>query len=346
MDFIKEEKEKLDELKEVYDRLSDDEKKKLNDSYLENVLVTSDNYYIELGLLKDMNIGKLIYLMLNTDKFSREENDYILAYFYEKSKSYSQRVIDTVIPYLPEQSYTQEDFDAIDLTDVEVTSKIYLYAPITNFLKVLESNIRVNVNHSAVANHFKKEAIGKNRYKISSIDILLTINLYPYVFEEKVIKDIGVFITNKYKVNTTFVNKDPRDLSKDYLLTFDEYYTYYFTPLSQNKEFNDFLSLKHIKESEVHMIQNNKRKMFSAYLIPIENEDEYRKQIRIMPEFKKLMESVFDMAIPFKFIEPDQMRPLDESESLKVTLPPDQDFPITSKELEQIKQEVKKYVRD
>lgn len=320
--------------------LTESEVARLNDELISSQFITSDKMYIELQLLKDFNIGKCLYMILNSD-YDKEKQNYIWDYFQRQLEKYNSRVIDTVINYLPKDSFTQTDFDNIDTTDQTVTDTIYSLSPLTFFHKSLFGNLTVNINHTVANSHFKKNYLSKTEYTVSNYDILFYINTYPYTFSDSVINDIATFITERYEVNTIIMNTDPSKIDIKLLNEVDEYYPYLVHRLLDNNDFNSLVS----------NLQLSSKRMYAPYLFPVDKKDYYIEELKKNRKLKEYIQASISLCIEFEFLKNKTYVPLIENGEPVDYKPPIEPAKVyhnqeeLQKELDQLCQKIMKRTR-
>lgn len=181
--------------------------KKMNDKAIQNQLITPDQSYIELGLMKDIPLGciHLDYIAIKQDepgfKVLQEKLANILP-------AYQKRVFDTVDPYLAELGY--DDKEIADILSRQVFhDAIFLLAPMTKFFNLLIKHTIRNQNHSKPANKFTKKRIDKQHYTLEPIPITYHINTYPLQLSRKLLEKVGAELGESFGVNIAFLCKDP-----------------------------------------------------------------------------------------------------------------------------------------
>lgn len=183
-------------------------------------LILTDNYVIDLYLLKDIFLGTLLSLIK-----TREEYNHIFTAIPE----YAKRSFNDITKCFPELAHFKQDVMSTLFTeDTEKHDKIFVMSPVTLFVRTLQKQIMVNANHSAVAG--KRDAI------------TFTINTYPLYLSSKMKHVIGLMLSHEYGVNVVVDRIDPNTVTLDYFQNKEEIYTFHIKELLANKDINTALS--------------------------------------------------------------------------------------------------------
>jgi len=188
-------------------------------------MVTPDHLYIDLALLKDLQIGAILALA------SRESEERFEAAYQAVSKGlkkYATRYFLDASHYFTKAGYTKAQIDEA-LADPTMSDDIYRMAPMTEFIKILFSHMLINANHS--------EVIGK------SGEVSLTVNTYPLKLGEVYEAAVGVHLAELLGVKVVVWCKNlEKDVTMSDLKDFDEYYLWYLYEFSRNPEIHKGLS--------------------------------------------------------------------------------------------------------
>lgn len=202
------------------DKNINDEFAKYAEKTVLSELVLSDNYIIDLYLLKDIFLGAIL-LFIKTDE------DY--QKMFKAIPEYSKRYYNDMNKCFPELKHlTKQVYDVLHSNDVKLHDQIFLRSPITTFVRTLQKQMLVNVNHSAVA--------GK-RDKINFM-----INTYPLYLSNEAKAIIGRTLSNEYGVTVRVDRIDPAIVEVDFLKAYDEIYTFHIKELLANVHINAALS--------------------------------------------------------------------------------------------------------
>lgn len=146
----------------------------LNEKFLEGELICPDKIYLDLGLIKDINLGVLFAMI-----FSRPTAQKDYTYITSNLKAYQIRTFDDPLKYFPELNISQEDFDAF-LSNEANHKLIYTLAPFTVYHYVLRDNLKKNSRHALMKQKYTDRPIpGKKDFVRDYNDITFFVNTYP-----------------------------------------------------------------------------------------------------------------------------------------------------------------------
>lgn len=176
--------------------------RKVNSQIIERSLHSPDKIYIDIDFFKDFYVGK--YLLspdMNEDKY--------------------QRLLKELPTYMKRRVYNHT-FIGINPATGPDMDKLFKISPITNFFKRWWPGYFLEVNsHSDVA--------GKDR------DLIITINTYPYTFEQSTMAYISKEIEQLCGAIIIIVNKDPKTLSQAFWGEFDDLFIFKMKEFQQGE---------------------------------------------------------------------------------------------------------------
>lgn len=199
------------------DDIDDDLLNALNEEAIKSSLYTPDKLYIDLAFIRDLQLGS--YLSKLTE-FDREKANAVFAGVKDSMEQYVNRYIRNVTHILPDIGLNASSLER-RIKDPHTATKVYRFAPTTMFIQTLSEYMSINANHSEVAE--------KNR------TVHVTINTWPLAtFDQSDEMVLAAYFVSRYNISVDFVRKDPKTLDANWLLTFDEIYSYYFGELTHN----------------------------------------------------------------------------------------------------------------
>lgn len=197
--------------------IDENELKKFNEDVINSSLITPDKIYLDLALLKDLNIGVILSILYDR-KPSMQPGEYASLYkqLIAALPTYNKRSYDDVEHLFPFLKISNAEFRA-RFTDEAYASFILHNAPMTKFRHTLTGQLMINVNHSAVSG--KRAAIE------------LTLNTYPLKLSKSDEYLVGFFLAKTYNVNTCTQYINLKNLDASHVVKYDEIYTYYLPEL-------------------------------------------------------------------------------------------------------------------
>ena len=201
--------------------------KELNDGMVKCNLITPDLLYIDLSLIKDIYLGTLLTFLTKPEKKIYENEHKAYEYIMCRLEEYRNRSFHDLKHCFPELNFTNDDLDA-RLNDPAYADFIFYSSPITGFLDTLKAQIAVNVNHSSV--------IGKKN------DIRVIINTYPLILNKQSQHVLGIYMSRGYGLTVQLICQDPRTMSLETLLSYDEVYCFCLEPFFLNLKINKAFS--------------------------------------------------------------------------------------------------------
>jgi hypothetical protein len=201
--------------------INEEELKKFNQDMIKSSLITPDQLYVELALLKDLTIGALLsFLKERKEIMTQEMYSSLYDKIIAKLPEYSARSIDDIEHFFPFMGVSTEQLKE-RLADKRYSAFIFHHAPATKFIDLLKAHLFVNVNHSAV--------IGKRD------PIAITVNTYPLQLTKEDELITGVFLSTTLGINARVVYIELKDIRPETLLKFDEVYTYHLKELMDSE---------------------------------------------------------------------------------------------------------------
>lgn len=197
--------------------IDENELKRFNEELINSNLITPDKIYVDLALLKDLNIGVILSILYDRKPSMRpDEYETLYRRLIAALPEYTKRSYDDIEHLFPFLNITNAEFRA-RFTAPEYASFIFHNAPMTKFRHILTGQLMVNVNHSAVSG------------KRSAIE--LTINTYPLQLSKSDEYLVGFFLAKTYSVNTCTQYINLKNLDASQVVKYDEIYTYYLPEL-------------------------------------------------------------------------------------------------------------------
>jgi hypothetical protein len=215
--------------------IDEEELKRLNQEMIVSDLITPDRLYVDLALIKDFNIGALLSFR---DEQKRTATAASHSALYQSMiagiPAYQTRGFNDIAHYFPAFNLTNEAI--IKRLHEPLWSGYILHnAPITPFINVLQAQIAVNVNHSAV--------ISKRT------EIELVINTYPLHLNQTNKNIVGLYFAQLLKVRVSVVCLDVTTFTLRDVINYDEIYTYYLDALFEHEDIRDgYTKLKFIRK--------------------------------------------------------------------------------------------------
>lgn len=192
---------------------------RVNNLLMHDMLITPDNIYIDIALLRDLNIGAALTLFGNYKEQRDIEDHYKLI--LENVEKYRDRQFEDFCHYIPGLHMTTDDIQN-RLKDTEYSDRIFRHAPSTSFVDTFSAQLAVNINHSSV--------IGKTD------PIAVTINTYPLKLSDENQRIIAAAFTYLFDVTTKTVYADPAQQTSEFWLSFDEIYTMYINDVMSSND--------------------------------------------------------------------------------------------------------------
>lgn len=260
----------------------------------ESDLVTSDYYYIDLQLLKDFQVGALLYILDHDLELSKDIKEKIYNSLTDNYVAYMKRAIDEIIPYIKlyDLDITQEKINSM-INDPRYSEAIFNYSPNTYFLDTLKSNILINVNHSMVKDKFRKRKITKTTYTKEAVPIWLYINTYPLKLSQFTLRMIADTLCQELKVNIRFINKPANTLPFKLIDRIDEFYVYYL---------QDLLQHSHVK-TQMEQWKFLEKRIFASPFFRYESKDDFMEEQDERYTTYQRVTSVLIMVTKFQYLQ-------------------------------------------
>lgn len=209
---------------------------KLNDKFMQAEFVTPDDIYIDLALLKDINLGVIFTMLMN-----HPDKEKLFDHIKKNIPAYQLRFYDDPLLYFTELDITRDEFLEFK-ADPKNHEMIYTLAPFTLFHIVLLHNLKQNVVQSQITQAFTKEIVHRTAYdtiyRKNYRAITYYINTYPLKLSEHSVKNLQTLIGDKFGVNVVMLNEPLVKMSYKFLLKLDEINAYKLDDLLSNKLFN------------------------------------------------------------------------------------------------------------
>lgn len=192
---------------------------KLNESLIKDELITTDRYYVDLALLRDIRLGCLFSFLLDMPeaeaKVKYKQIIEKLPQYYRYEFSDITKVFDIGVSY--------DDYKA-RLHDPKYANLIYKGAPTTRFVDLLITHLKINVNHSHVAEKYSERRVGKYKKERVYDHIHLVINTYPLQLSKSNRDELAIFYSENLLTSTVVVCIDPLTLSEKTITGVEEFY--------------------------------------------------------------------------------------------------------------------------
>lgn len=194
----------------------------LNEKFMEGELITPDKIYVDLPLLKDINLG-VLFSLISRRKDPQKDFDYIK----KNLKDYQIRIYDNPLKYFPELNISQEEFDCFK-NDPKKHDEIYILSPFTIFQYVLKDNLKKNAQYSTMKKKYKDRPIpGRSGEFIRDYDdVTYFINTYPLEISDHNKKNLQVLISDHLGVNTIVFYQNVKSVSSKFFHKMDEINSY------------------------------------------------------------------------------------------------------------------------
>jgi len=216
-------------------QIDEEELKRFNAEMLISDLITPDQIYVDLALVKDFNIGALMtFRDERKDTSTPEEHLALYRSIIDKLPEYQIRKFNDIAHYFPAFKLSNAEIRT-RIADPLWSSKILHSSPVTQFIVTLQAQIAVNINHSAV---------------ISKRDpIQLIINTYPLQLNRMDRNIVGLYFSQLLKVVVTVDYIDFTKMTFDSVVKYDEIYTYYLNLLFDHEDIREgYTTLKFLRK--------------------------------------------------------------------------------------------------
>ena len=200
-------------------------------------LVTPDYIYVELQLLKDYTIGALL---TKLSKLPEDEAEVLFAEIKKNQTDYDHRITDDIAQYFPSFKMSADDIEAM-IRNPEYTEDILNYAPGTQFIVAMKSNLNTNINHSAIDQKFKKVPVkgSTSRYYKQWDEVTYIVNTWPLPKPKGIqLKKLQLFFARTFASNVVVTSKDPKELPEEFYARIDEFNIYQIGRHNENKQFS------------------------------------------------------------------------------------------------------------
>lgn len=275
----------------VSEEYSDKDIAKAADALLKDELITPDNYYIDLRVMKDFGLGAIL-----DDLHGRPQAPVLYNTLREKLPHYNKRVYDD-LRHLTFDRYNDAWF--VDYISNPLHAMgILLHAPVTGLVDVLDSHIRINANHSQVIEKYKKVRVDEEHFTKDYDQVTFHINTYPLRLPDEGVAFLASFFIDRYGVNVKVFYQEPETYTAGQFHQFDEWHIYRFDAIAQSDEF--FSSLK--------PLGNMKKTFFSTPLMDPRKEKDF--PIGTIPHQKTLIKATYDMFISLDWYDQHVYTPL------------------------------------
>lgn len=210
----------------------------INEKFMEGELQCPDKVYVDLGLLKDINLGILFAMIY---KRPTAQEDYL--YIKENLKDYQIRTFDDPLYYFPELNITQEEFDNF-FNDKRNHTLIYTLAPSTVFYYILKDNLRKNSQHAHMKHKYVDRPIpGKDGQFIRDFtDVTYFVNTHPLRLSDFHKTKLQRLLADSLGIGVTVMDIPIETIPVDAILAMDELNLYKLTRFLDNKDINKALS--------------------------------------------------------------------------------------------------------
>ena len=206
---------------------------RINQSMILDSLITPDNIYLDLSMIRDFTVGAYLTVLLRKKDDILANAQYDL--FVKNIDVYRKRKFNDMKHYVPDIVVSTDEINDC-LVDESAADTILALSPITAFMDTFMAQIAVNVNHSAVKHKFNP--------------ITVTINTYPLQVNTHSKDIIGSYMADTLGVNIVIVYKDPASFTKANALAYDEFYLMYL---------DRYLSVEEIRTAYSEMLFIDKR---------------------------------------------------------------------------------------
>jgi hypothetical protein len=200
-------------------KIDEKELARFNEEMIKSDLLVSDNFYIDITMVKDIYLGTLLtFVMEESTGMSAQEG---FAYIKENLGEYRKRKFVDMAHSFPGLKVSQKMIqDRID--DTRYASTILKHSPITAFEKYLQEQLAINSNHSRV--------LGKRDH------INFTVNTYPLDLPHKDQMIISVYMATTFGVSVNLIYQKPQAILLQKFMRFDEIYAFHTKELFDNVE--------------------------------------------------------------------------------------------------------------
>lgn len=211
----------------------------INERLIKDELIDSDHIYLDLALIKDLEIGAVMAMASEkSEECARETYGIIL----EGMPKYKKRAYADIKGYIPKIPFTREEID--DYLDNPLKSdRIFACAPATSFIKELGKQILINANHSQVLEK-------------SDVPIRIHVNTHPLTLSEEFGKSLMAFVAGTFHVECTYFSQDPIAIPYEQYQTYDEFYFYYFSQFSLHPKIHESLGSFDMVEKYVFALRS------------------------------------------------------------------------------------------
>ena len=249
--------------------------RELNMGALKNDLITPNFLYLDLALMRDLQIGAMMSIAFETGETEARR---IYSIIKKNQKEYNKRYFLDASYYFKESNYSYTNI--MDrLNDSKYADSIFNFSPITKFINIISTHMAINVNHSAIADN-------------SSTPIRMAINTFPLKLSDHVNKAYGLHIADLFGVETVVFCKNVAEYNYlEDLDNFDEFYLYHIYEFSHNKTIKEAFQDDNFSDKKI-------------FAIPIcGNTYDPKRTIKSLAEELVLIESHLNIFVEkFKFI--------------------------------------------
>jgi hypothetical protein len=265
---------------------ADYELERLNESVIKNTLITSDHIYLDLALIKDLEIGTVMAM-------ASQRDDAFCANVYKKIQdglpAYNKRVYSDITGYI-DLPFSREEINDY-MYDPKNSDRIFLCSPSTAFIKEFGKNLVVNINHSFVADK-------------RNIPIRVHINTHPLTLSAEFGKTLTGFIAMTFDVHATYFSQDPIAISYNRYQKFDEFYFYHFSQFSLHPKIHEKLGSFQMFDKYVYALAS-----LGPVMGKLPSNPKYKEKY-VTESFLKIESGFLAIFKQFKLIKPEMCAPV------------------------------------
>lgn len=190
---------------------------------VEQNLITFDEMYLDLALVRDFFLGAIYSLIAERPKDEALKN---IAYVKANLKPYQMRLYHSVEQIFPELGFTNKQVKD-RLRDKTKSNLIFRLSPTTEYVGILKYLILVNMNNSKLVEKYNKVSMGKGYYVKDSHPITFHLNTYPLEITDPSLLGLIVgFFTENYQVNVKPFCKDLAEIEGPLIGKIEEFHVY------------------------------------------------------------------------------------------------------------------------